>query len=341
MKTEKGRLSISLYFTFIVMGELLAIFLIAAILQWFLDDVLRVELNVHPVVWVIPFCFIIGSAITSFLNHRFFQPIQKLSQAMAQVSQGDFTPRLETKSVVREVRDTYANFNLMAEALSATETLQADFISGVSHEFKTPINAIEGYSMLLQGNPDANDTEKIYVDKILFNTRRLSKLVGNVLLLSKIGNQGIQSMRRRFRLDEQIRQAIVALEQEWSSRDIAFDVEMESVTYEGYEDMIYHVWSNLIGNAIKFSPQGGSVQIRLDVRDRDISFTVDDEGPGIPPEIQKHIFNKFYQGDTSHKEEGNGLGLALVKQIVALEGGKVETENLPTGGCRFTVLLHK
>ena len=149
----------------------------------------------------------------------------------------------------------------------------------------------------------------------------------------------MQSKPTRFRLDEQIRQSVVLLEPEWEKKDIEFDVELESVEYTGYENLLIHVWNNLIGNAIKFNPQGGWIGLRLEQREKVCMFIIEDNGPGIPEEARRQVFNRFYQTDSSHKSEGNGLGLALVKQIVTLCGGTVETENRPQGGCLFRVKL--
>ena len=129
------------------------------------------------------------------------------------------------------------------------------------------------------------------------------------------------------------------LEPEWSSKEIDFDVDLECIDYTGYESLLIHVWNNLIGNAIKFDPPGGAVRVRLSRREGRVIFTVEDEGPGIDEAAQKHIFDKFYQSDSSHKEEGNGLGLALVRQILRISGGEIAVENIPSGGCRFTVTL--
>ena len=164
-------------------------------------------------------------------------------------------------------------------------------------------------------------------------------MVGNILLLSKIENQSISTGQVRFRLDEQIRQSIVMLEPQWVKKEIEFDVEMDPVRYIGNESILHHVWDNLIGNAIKFSLQGGMIRIQLTEKQEKIFFTIEDNGPGVPENAKKHIFDKFYQSDSSHKEEGNGLGLALVKRILDLSGGEVYVENIPEGGCRFTVIL--
>ena len=228
----------------------------------------------------------------------------------------------------------------MTNELSNTEILQTDFVSNISHEFKTPINAIEGYSTLLQYNENLTDEQKQYVEKILFNTKRLSKLAGSILLLSKIENQSIPVHQRIYRLDEQIRQSIVALEPAWEKKDIEFDVELDSIEYVGNENMMHHIWDNLIGNAIKFNPQYGLIRIRLEKQADDVIFTIEDSGPGISDDAKKHIFDKFYQADSSHKEEGNGLGLALVKKILSMSNGEISVENISSGGCRFTVVLH-
>ena len=282
---------------------------------------------------------LIGYSITFYLGKLFFEPITKLSEAMNEVSKGNFEIRLKAKSPFREIKDMYSNFNLMAEELSATEILQTDFVSNVSHEFKTPINAIEGYATLLQSNPDCNSEEAVYTEKILFNTRRLSALVGNILLLSKVDNKAIQSNEKIYRLDEQIRQAVLALEREWEGKNIELDIDLDEIEFEGNENLMFHVWNNLIANAIKFNPEGGLLKIRLSEENEKITCTVEDSGPGIGEDSIKHIFDKFYQSDSSHKEEGNGLGLALVKNIILIHGGKVFAENRPEGGAKFTVIL--
>ena len=216
----------------------------------------------------------------------------------------------------------------------------SDFVSNVSHEFKTPISAIEGYATLLQDDdmPISEEQEQ-YINKILFNTRRLSHLAGNILLLSKIEHQSIQTRQNWYRLDEQIRQSIVMMEPKWSEKEIEFDVDMMDVEYLGNENLICHVWDNLLSNAIKFSPCGGTIYIRMMPEGEKIRFSIENEGPQIREDSMKHIFDKFYQCDSSHKQEGNGLGLALVKQILNLCKGTISVENIPGSGCRFTVIL--
>ena len=330
--------NIRVVFTIVVMVELLVTIAAASIITWLLS-MLPFPVQLPLPVWLVILCITIGGAMATYVNQKIFDPIIRLSQAMSRVAGGDFNTSLDTSSPVNEVREIYRSFNLMAKELRATEILQTDFVSNVSHEFKTPINAIEGYATLMQSEDLTPEERRNYVDRIILNTSRLSELVSNILLLSKIDNQTIQSEGKRYRLDEQIRRAIVLLEPKWSEKDIEFDVDLEDMEFTGSESLMFHVWTNLIDNAVKFDPYGGYVGIRMERRGGEVIVTVSDNGPGIPPEAQRHIFDKFFQSDGSHKDEGNGLGLALVKQILALCGGSVSVENRPSGGCRFTVLL--
>lgn len=295
--------------------------------------------NVPQLIQLNIFSLAVAMVATHFLSKAFFGPISDLRVGMQKIADGKFDTRLETKSSSKEIQEVFAGFNMMAQELSSTEILQTDFVSNVSHEFKTPISAIEGYTMLLQSTDNIDETENEYIEKILFNTRRLSSLVSNILLLSKIESQSIQTNQETYSLDEQIREAILALEYEWDSKAIEFDVDLASVMYCGNINIMHHVWSNLLGNAVKFSPYGGVIKMRLHKSDGQIVFSIEDEGPGLSEEAQKHLFDKFYQADTSHKEEGNGLGLALVKNILTLYGGDISAENISDGGCRFTVTL--
>ena len=334
---QRNRFSLRTRLTALVTLEML----VCVLVSYGLDQLFN---EVFP--WTVPLeielvgvCLLIGILVTSQLSKYFFNLIKKLRVAMDKVADGDFSVRLEEKSSSKEIMEIYTGFNLMAHELSSTEILQTDFVSNVSHEFKTPINAIEGYSTLLQGSENLDDEQKEYIEKILFNTQRLSSLVGSILLLSKLENQQIPTNQTEYRLDEQIRQSVVALETAWVQKDIELDVELDRVSYLGNEQMMRHVWDNLISNAIKFSPNGGTVKIHLAKKLKKLIFTVEDQGPGLSEEAQKHIFDKFYQADASHKQEGNGLGLALVKRILTIEKGQITAENIPEGGCRFTVIL--
>ncbi len=338
-KEQRNHLSLRTRLTIFVTIEMLICVPIAAGIDQLLNNVLALEWRVPLLLDFVVVCLLIGVLVTARLSKYFFDPVKKLRNAMGKVADGDFSVRLEEKSSSKEIKELYTGFNLMAHELNSTEILQTDFVSNVSHEFKTPISAIEGYSTLLQDADNLDEDQRAYIDKILFNTKRLSSLVGSILLLSKLENQQIPSNQVEYRLDEQIRQSIVALEPAWEQKEIEFDVELDRASYLGNEPMMRHVWDNLISNAVKFSPNGGIVKIHLAKKLKKLVFTVEDQGPGLSEDAQKHIFDKFYQGDSSHKQEGNGLGLALVKRILDIEKGQIFAENLPEGGCRFTVTL--
>lgn len=336
-KKKSKLLNIRLLFTMVSMAEIFGTLSIASLLSWLSKTIFNRVFEIPDLIWLVIFSIIIGVTVSIVINIILLRPVVKLSKAMKQVASGDFGIRLKTNVQIQEIQDSFESFNMMVQELEATETLQTDFVANVSHEFKTPINAIEGYATLLQGNSeDAQQQE--YVDRILLNTRRLSTLVGNILLLSKVSNHVIPMARKNFRVDEQIRQAIVLLEPQWTARNVGFDVDLEEITWNGPEALMHHVWSNLISNAIKFGPENGTVSIRLCTSGENLMCTVTDEGPGVPDMERQRIFHKFYQLDSSHKQEGNGLGLALAKQITDSCNGKVSVENTPEGCC-FTVVL--
>lgn len=320
------------------MSQLVLVAALSELAGWAFRHWFGVTPELPIFVWAMVFSGTIGVAVTNHMTKMLIDPIAKLRSAMREVADGDFKVEAKCESRIQDVQDIYDSFNSMVRELSTTETLQTDFISDVSHEFKTPINAIEGYASLLEGEPSPEE-QRAYVEKILFNTRRLSALTGNILLLSKLSNQSILPQKTQFRLDEQIRQAIVALEQMWSEKELGFEVELAETPFFGYESLLLHVWTNLIGNAVKFSPKGGEIRIKMMRTEGAVVFTIEDDGPGIVPGDEEHIFTKFYQSESSHGMEGNGLGLALVRQIVEMSGGSVDVQNLEVGGCRFTVRL--
>ena len=337
-KKRNGRSSLRLRFILICMSQLVLVAALSELAGWVFRHWFGVTPELPIFVWAMVFSGTIGVAVTNHMTKMLIDPIAKLRSAMREVADGDFKVEAKCESRIQDVQDIYDSFNSMVRELSTTETLQTDFISDVSHEFKTPINAIEGYASLLEGEPSPEE-QRAYVEKILFNTRGLSALTGNILLLSKLSNQSILPQKTQFRLDEQIRQAIVALEQKWSEKELGFEVELAETPFFGYESLLPHVWTNLIGNAVKFSPKGGEIRIKMMRTEGAVVFTIEDDGPGIVPGDEEHIFTKFYQSESSHGMEGNGLGLALVRQIVEMSGGSVDVRNLEAGGCRFTVRL--
>ncbi len=328
-----------LYFILIVLAILSVTVIVASALANLINDLLGITIEFSIYAWTVLFSVLIGGTMSILIGQMFILPVAKLSNAMKKVASGDFSVRMKSNGRIREINVMADNFNLMVKELGATEILQSDFVSNVSHEFKTPLAVIEGYATLLQDKTLTEEERSDYIEKILANTKRLSNLVGNILLLSKVDNQAIMSKKTVFRLDEQIRQALVLLESKWTAKNLDLQVNLQEINYEGNEQLIQHVWTNLIDNAIKFDPNGGLLKLDLKSENGEIVFSVEDDGPGISEEASRHIYDKFYQADSSHKGEGNGLGLSLVRRILDISGGSIEFANRKEGGSIFTVRL--
>lgn len=313
--------------------------LVASMLSKLVTWLIGVDFELSLYGWTILFSVLIGACLSIIIGKALIVPVVKLSAAMKRVAKGDFGVRLEYGAVVNEINTMIENFNIMARELSATEVLQSDFVSNVSHEFKTPLSVIEGYATLLQDECVSDAERKDYAEKIVLNSRRLSDLVGNVLLLSKLENQNIPSAFSSFKLDEQIRQCIVMLQPKIENKNLELDVKLSETDYCGNQSLLQHVWTNLLDNAIKFNRKGGLLTVILECQSGLIIVRIADEGEGVSEEGMKHIYDKFYQGDSSHRGEGNGLGLSLVKRIIDTHGGSIVCRNLESGGAEFTVTL--
>lgn len=270
---------------------------------------------------------------------RMVRPITRLSEATRKVAAGDFSVRLP---ILRddELGMLSQNFNHMTEELQSIEYLQKDFISNVSHEFKTPIASIQGFATLLISPQTTEEERKEYASIILKESQRLSRLSQNLLRLSKLEYQQRLTTKEPFSLDEQLRQTVLLLEPEWSKKNITWNLELEGIEIYGDAELMQQVWINLLGNAIKFSYTGGEINLSLYNSDT-VKVKVKDFGPGMDENTQQHIFERFYQGDTSHAHEGNGLGLPLAKRIIDLHGGNILVKSTPGKGTTFIVELHR
>ena len=339
VRMRNGRFGLQTRLVLFVTIEIEICILAALGIDALLNRFIPLPFEVPLILELISVSLLVGILVTIQLSRYFFNPIKKLGEAMGKVADGDFTVELNSRSTAKEIQEIFTGFNLMTHELRSTEILQLDFVSSASHEFKTPISTIEGYATLLRSSEDLTAEQRECVEKIIFNTKRLSSLTSSILLLSKLENQEIPTNRSKFLVDEQIRQSVVALETQWERKNIELDVDLCEAEYYGNELLMRHVWDNLISNAVKFSPENGIVRIHLAKKLGRIIFTVEDEGPGIPEESLRHVFDKFYQADSVHKQEGSGLGLALVEKILKLEKGAVTAENRENGGCRFTVTL--
>jgi len=288
---------------------------------------------------ILGICFMIGLMIEGFVNRKIFRPISRLNESMKEVAKGNFDLNLTNNSNIHEVKEMMGNFQLMTKELSNIEMFRNDFVNSVSHEFKTPMAAIEGYATLLQSDDLTDEERQSYTTNIINNTKRLTNLSNNILKLSRLENQELYLEKSNFDLAEQIRTAILTLEREWGEKEIELDIDIDEIDYHGNHDLLFQVWLNLIHNAIKFTPRKGEIKISLKQEDQRISFQIVDNGIGITPETRKHIFEKFYQSDRSQNSEGNGLGLPLVRRIVNLHKGIINVESTVGIGSTFTVTL--
>ncbi len=267
------------------------------------------------------------------------RPMNDLVHAMHAVSQGDFSVRVDAEDVPGDMGELACSFNDMAAELGSLELFRKDFINNFSHEFKTPIVSIRGFAKQLERDDLTDAQRREYLDIIVSESDRLANMASNVLLLSKLENQTIVTDKASYPLDEQLRRAILLLEKQWTEKNIEPDVELEPVVFFGNEEMMNHVWVNLLGNAVKFSPKGAPLIVRLRREGDEAVCVIRDAGPGMDDATRRRVFEKFYQGDTARATEGNGLGLALVKRIVDLCGGRVEVDSAPGRGATFTVRL--
>ena len=321
------------------LGGLVLSVIAGAIVGWFIYNQNDFAQLKSPLMPLLVSTLILTLVIMNFFSHCIVRPLKEIIKALKQVSEGNFDVYLNEKSGLYEICDMNKNFNNMLRELSNTETLRNDFVSNVSHEFKTPLASIEGYASLMLA-PDITPEElKSYAGKIMKSTKQLSSLTGNILALSKLNAGTINDKPKLFSLDEQLREAILALEPQWSQKDIDIDIDIPEVSILGFQNMLYQVWTNIYSNAIKFSPDGSVITTRLEKTDTGVLVTIQDHGIGMT-ELQKHhIFDKFYQADTAHKSEGNGLGLAISQKIVQLSQGTITVESEPGQGSAFYIKL--
>ena len=285
------------------------------------------------------FCLILGYFVSYWLMDMFYKPLERMSDASQKVAHGDYDIRLEYHGQIKELSTTIENFNFMVQELNSVEIMRQDFIANVSHEFKTPLSSITGYVTLLQ-DPELTEEERNeYIQMAFFNIEKLNDLTGNILQLSKLENQNTIEEPTTYRLDEQLREAIVLLEPKWSSKQMNLELDLPETKYSGQQSLLFQVWTNLIGNAIKFTPENGTISISICQKGANIQVSVADSGIGMSQETQNHIFEKFYQGDTSRKAQGNGLGLALCRKIIDLSGGSITVDSEEGRGSTFTVSL--
>jgi signal transduction histidine kinase len=290
------------------------------------------------------FISLVLSVVTGILRHySFSRPMRRLSDAARKIAQGDFSVRLaplrkDGKKDYVEVM--FEDFNTMAEELSSIETLKDDFIANVSHELKTPLAVIQSYARAIQQDKLSDEQRNKYADTIMNASQNLSELITNILKLNKLENQEILPLSAPYDLSEQLRRCALAYENLWESKDITFQADLETIVVRYDESILEVIWNNLLSNAIKFTAPGGKISLKLTTIAGYAVVRVTDSGCGMDEETLKHIFDKFYQGDTSHSQQGNGLGLALVMKALQMLGGKISVDSKPGTGTTFSVRLN-
>lgn len=294
------------------------------------------------IVWIIGgICMTVSFLGAYYIMTKVFEPLEKLSEASKQVAKGNFDVQVAYNGDIEELGSTIENFNIMVKELNSVEIMRNDFVADVSHEFKTPLSAITGYATFLQDMDLSQREREDYIRKIFFNVDKLNDLTENILRLSKLEHQQFLDAPLKYRLDEQLREVIVLLEPKWSIKKIKLDLQLPEVIYTGQKGLLFQVWMNVIGNAIKYLDENGLMRVYLKENDDHYEIMVGDNGIGMSEETQQHIFDKFYQADTSRKAQGNGLGLALCREIIDKCNGKIVVESQLGIGSVFMIQLPK
>ena len=270
------------------------------------------------------------------------RPVKRITAATERIMQGDFSVRIAPMhgNGMEGFNQIGIAINKMAEELSGTETLRTDFIANVSHELKTPLAVMGNYAAMLRRPGITEEEKNEYAKAISDGAKRLAQLITNILKLNKLENQQIFPQTQEFDLNGQLCQCLLDFEDAWEAKELAIETNLEDAVFiRSDPELLSLVWNNLISNAVKFTPEGGTIGITLKKEEHFVTVSVSDTGCGLTPEIGRHIFEKFYQGDPSHSTQGNGLGLALVKRVVDILNAEISVESARGNGSIFTVRL--
>ena len=270
------------------------------------------------------------------------RPTRKILEATEKIAEGDFSTRLEIVHEYGKYNEydyIMENLNKMATELQKNEVLKTDFISNVSHEIKTPLSVIQNYATLLQNDGLDSETKKSYAKTLISASKRITDLITNILKLNKLENQEIQEKHETFNLTNAISECVLEFETMLEKKNIELNCEMDEVFIHSSKSLLDIVWNNLISNAVKFTSDGGKIGVSIKKRGTSVEVNVSDTGCGMSSEVGAKIFEKFYQGDTSHSVSGNGLGLALVKKVIDILGGEISVQSEVNKGSTFTIFL--
>lgn len=270
------------------------------------------------------------------------RPVRMILEATERITSGDFSVEpLHIYGKYDEYDLIMENINRMAAELSKSEVLKTNFIANVSHEIKTPLNLIQNYAALIQDENTPLQDRREYTEHLIFASKKLSALVGNILKLNKLENQKLSVSKKKIRLGDMVTNILLQFEESLDKKELELICDIDDVVIYSDESYIDIILNNLISNAIKFTDKGGTLSVSLKNSVDSVLFIISDTGCGMTPEIGANIFEKFYQGDTSHSQDGNGLGLALVKKVIDIIGGGISVESEVGKGSTFTVKLHR
>ncbi len=335
------RLQLTLLFTVIVFIIMLVTMLLAFTVFFILQRYGITQPSGHwwePILIFSLISLIIGCILSIIFSKKPLEPIRKVIDASKSIASGDYSVRINLKGS-GELKELNDSFNSMAKELGSVEMLRSDFVNNFSHEFKTPIVSIRGFAKMLKRD-DLTDEERIeYLDIIISESERLTELSTNILNLTRIEQQTILTGKKKFNVSEQIRLVISMLDTKWKNKQVSISLDAPELFIVGNESMLQQVWLNLLDNAIKFSDKQGQVVITARRHDNNYVFTFTNYGISVSDDDISHIFDKFYQGDKSHAEKGNGLGLAIADKIIKLHGGTVELEKSDEKKTTFIVRI--
>ncbi|GHV73988.1 two component sensor kinase [Spirochaetia bacterium] len=302
-----------------------------------------VQFLINALIGWLVFCALVLSLITTFGRYYTMgRPLRRFSEAAKKVAAGDFSVRiapLRKDGKKDYVELLFDDFNTMTEELASIENMKNDFIADVSHEIKTPLSVIQGYVSALRDDELTADKRNEYIKTIIEASQKLSVLVSNILKLNKLENQEIIPKGNPYNLSEQLRRCALLFEESWERKEITFNAELDEAVIAYDAHMLELVWNNLLSNALKFTEKGGAIELKAKIQDGIVLVSLKDSGCGMDEKTVKHIFEKFYQGDSSHAREGNGLGLALVKKVMEITGGEILVDSRPGQGTKFIVKL--
>ncbi len=282
---------------------------------------------------------ILGVVLAVFIFRGYLAPLSRLMQATQSVAEGNYAVRVELRGARGEVAEYIRSFNKMAEELSSVALLRMDFVNTFSHEFKTPLISIRGFAKLLQNDDLTPQQRQAYADTVVQQSERLASMSTHILELAQYENTEIVCGKTLYSLDEQLRRCVRQQEKDWLRKGLTVEGDLDRADYYGSEELVEHIWSNLLSNAIRFTPAGGQITVVLRRGEGEVTVSISDTGIGMDEETQRHIFDKFYRAAPYPNDCGSGLGLSIVRRVVKLCGGQVAVFSRAGNGSTFTVTL--